>query len=104
MDRAELGVAVEREAGHARRQEGERLLELGPGEVGAEAVVDAGAEGERLGVAAVGGDVEGVGSPSTPSRLPVNAQTITTVPSGKVTSRYSTSSCSRRAVNGVIGS
>ncbi len=44
------------------------------------------------------------GSPSTPSRLPVNAQTITTVPAGKVTSRYSTSSCSRRAVKGVIGS
>ncbi len=43
-------------------------------------------------------------SPSTPSRLPVNAHTITTVPSGKVTSRYSTSSCSSRAVNGVIGS
>ena len=39
-----------------------------------------------------------------PSRLPVKAQTITTVPSGKVTSRYSTSSTMIRAVNGVIGS
>ena len=39
-----------------------------------------------------------------PSRLPVNAHTITTVPSGKVTSRYSTSSTMMRAVNGVIGS
>ena len=44
------------------------------------------------------------GSPSTPSRLPANEQTITTVSAGKVTPRYSTSSWSRRAVNGVIGS
>ena len=44
------------------------------------------------------------GSPSTPSRLAVNEQTITIVPSGKTTSRYSTSSCRSRAVKGVIGS
>ena len=104
MHRAELGLAVERQAGHARGQEGERLLQLGAREVGAQAVVDARAEGERLGGAAVGVDVEAPGSPSTPSRLAVNEQTITTVPSGKTTSRYSTCSCSRRAVNGVIGS
>ena len=43
-------------------------------------------------------------SPSTPSRFPVNAQTMTIVPLGKVTSRYSTSCSAMRAVNGVIGS
>src|SRR3954447_21421717 len=48
VDRAVLGVAVEGEARHARAEEGERLLELGAREVGAEAVVDAGAERQRL--------------------------------------------------------
>ena len=104
VDRAELGLAVERQPGHARGQERERLLELRAREVRAKAVVDARAEGERLGVAAVGVMSNASGSPSTPSRLPVNAQTITTVSAGNVTPRNSTSSCSRRAVNGVIGS
>jgi hypothetical protein len=38
------------------------------------------------------------------SRLPVAAQTNTTVPSGIVTSRSTTSSRAMRPVNGVIGS
>ena len=52
------GLAVEREAGHARGEEGERLLQLRAGQVRAQAVVHAGAEGQRLRAAAVGGDVE----------------------------------------------
>ena len=48
VDRAVLGLAVEPQARHPRREEGERLLQLGAREVRAEAVVRAGAEGQRL--------------------------------------------------------
>ena len=40
-------LAVERQARHPRREEGERLLHLGAGQVRAEAVVDPGAEGQH---------------------------------------------------------
>ncbi len=49
------------EARHPRGEEGERLLHLRAGEVRAQAVVHAGAEGQRLGAGAVGGDVEAGG-------------------------------------------
>ena len=64
----------------------QRFLQLGACQVGPEAVVDAGAEGQRLVAVAVGGDVERASGPST-SRLAVTAQTMTTVSTGNVTSR-----------------
>ena len=42
------GLAVERETLGPGREEGERLLQLRAREVGAQAVVDAGAERQRL--------------------------------------------------------
>ena len=54
--RAPGGLAVEGEVGHRGGQHRQGLLHLGPGQVGAQAVVRAAAEGEvRL---ALGGDVE----------------------------------------------
>src|SRR3954454_9613042 len=67
VDRAVLGLAGEAQAGHARREERERLLQLGAGEIRSQAVMHAGAEGQRL----AGGparDVEGVGGPVAVAR------------------------------------
>ena len=58
-----IGLAVELEAADALGEEGQRLAELEAREVGADAVVHAGAERERAcAAAAVGGDVEAVGA------------------------------------------
>ena len=54
-------LAVQLEVRHPRRQERERLLELGAREVRAQAEVRAGTEGQRLRPAALGRDVEVAG-------------------------------------------
>jgi len=53
------GLAVELEVGHGRGEDRQRLLHLGPGQAGAQAVVGSSAEGE-VGLA-LGGDVERLG-------------------------------------------
>ena len=66
LDAAEHRVARQREVGQPRGEERERLFQLGPGEVDAEAEVRARAEGVELAVA-FGGDVERLAA----RRLPV---------------------------------
>src|SRR5581483_282361 len=57
LDPAQPRRAVQGEAGSTRREERQRLLELGPGQVRAQAVAGARAEGERP-AGARGGDAE----------------------------------------------
>src|SRR4051794_17334809 len=66
LHRAEQRLAVEPEVGHARREEGECLLELGPGEVVADAEVHTRAEGQQPGVGSLGSDVEVGGLDAVP--------------------------------------
>src|SRR4051794_18507111 len=58
LNRAEARFTVEPEVGHAWREKGERLLELGAGQVVPYAEVHACPEGQQPGIAAFSADVE----------------------------------------------
>src|SRR3954453_13079909 len=58
LDGAEQRLAVEPEVGQAGREKGECFLELGSGEVVADAEVHARAERQQPGVASLGSDVK----------------------------------------------
>ena len=86
-DALQLGLAGRLDPLDAAGDERERLGDLGPGQVAADAEVDPGAERQGPGLVPLDGDVEAVRRRRTPRDpgSPVNAQTDTTVPAGKST-------------------
>src|SRR5579859_4429631 len=66
LDAAQPLRATRPQAGHPRREEAERLLELGPGQVLPEAEVRAGTEGQHAVARRFRGDVEGVARSGLP--------------------------------------